>query len=50
MRKIKEFIRDHFEGVIILLVFIGVLTIAFLISHFDCILLCCFGHPLFGFF
>jgi len=33
MRKIKKFIRDHFEGLIIILVFIGVLGIAFLIHY-----------------
>jgi hypothetical protein len=33
MRKIKKFIRDHFEGLIIILVIIGVLAIAFLIHY-----------------
>lgn len=33
MKKIKKFIGDHFEGLIITLVFIGVLGIAFLIHY-----------------
>jgi len=33
MRKIKKFMRDHFEGLIIILVIIGVLAIAFLIHY-----------------
>lgn len=33
MKKIKKFIGDHFEGLIIILVFIGVLGIAFLIHY-----------------
>jgi hypothetical protein len=33
MKRIKKFIADHFEGLIIILVFIGVLGIAFLIHY-----------------
>jgi len=33
MKKIKKFIGDHFEGLIIILVFIGVLGIAFLVHY-----------------
>jgi hypothetical protein len=33
MKKIKKFISDHFEGLIIILVFMGVLGIAFLIHY-----------------
>ncbi|NIM60054.1 MAG: hypothetical protein GTO16_14120 [Candidatus Aminicenantes bacterium] len=33
MKKIKKFINDHFEGLIIILVLIGVLGIAFLIHY-----------------
>ncbi len=33
MRKIKAFIRDHFEGSIIILIVIGILAIAFLVHY-----------------
>ena len=33
MKKIKKFISDHFEGLIIILILIGVLAIAFLIHY-----------------